>query len=77
VQNGIETRMIVPLRVGGRVHGALVCSSETPGALTEHHVLIAQHLADIIAAHFELLRRGAMLPHPSVSRWRSDRKTMI
>ncbi len=77
VQNGNETRMIVPLRVAGRVHGALICSSETPGALTEHHVLIAQHLADIIAAHFELLRRGAMLPHPSVSRWRSDRKTMI
>ncbi|MFL5472149.1 MAG: GAF domain-containing protein [Gemmatimonadales bacterium] len=74
VQNGNETRMIVPLRVAGRVHGALVLSSETPGTLTEHHVLIAQHLADIIAAHFELLRRGAMLPHPTASRWRSDRK---
>ena len=77
VQNGNETRMLVPLRVAGRVHGALICSSETPGTLNEHHVLIAQHLADIIAPHFELLRRGAMLPHPSVSRWRSDRKTMI
>ena len=75
VQNGNETQMIVPLRVAGRVHGALICSSGTPGTLTENHVLIAQHLADIIAAHFELLRRGAMMPHPSVSRWRSDRKT--
>jgi hypothetical protein len=77
VQNGSETRMIVPLRVAGRVHGALIFSSETAGTLTEHHVLIGQHLADVIAAHFELLRRGAMLPHPSVSRWRSDRKTAI
>jgi hypothetical protein len=34
-------------------------------------------LADIIAAHLELLRRGAMLPHPTVSRWRSERKTVI
>ncbi len=76
-QNGNETRLIVPLRVAGRVHGALIFSSETPGTLTERHVLVAQHLADIIAAHLELLRRGAMLPHPTVSRWRSDRKTVI
>jgi hypothetical protein len=75
-QNGSETRMIVPLRVAGRVHGALIFSSDLPGALTEHHVLTAQHLADIVAAHLELLRRGAMLPPPTVSRWRSDRKLL-
>jgi len=69
-QQGSETRMIVPLRVAGRVHGALIFSSEAPGALTEAHVVEAQHLADIVAAHLELLRRGSMLPHPSVSRWR-------
>ena len=76
-QNGVETQMIVPLRVAGRVHGALIFASELPGSLTEHHVLTAQHLADIVAAHLELLRRGAMLPQPSVSRWRQDRKTAI
>jgi GAF domain-containing protein len=75
-QHGSETRMIVPLRVAGRIHGALIFSSGSPGSLTEHHVLTAQHLADMVAAHLELLRRGAMLPHPTVSRWRSDRKAM-
>jgi GAF domain-containing protein len=74
VQNGSETRLIVPLRVAGRVHGGLIFCSETPGALTEHHVVAAQHLADIVAAHLELLRRGAMLPRPSVSRWRHKEK---
>jgi GAF domain-containing protein len=64
--NGKESRMIVPLRVAGRVRGALIFSAGSPGVLTEHHVLPAQHLADIIAAHLELLRRTAMLPHPSV-----------
>jgi hypothetical protein len=44
--------------------------SDTPGSLTENHVVAAQHLADIVAAHLELLRRGSMLPHPTVSRWR-------
>ena len=75
-QHGSETRLFVPLRVAGRVHGALIFSSETSGSLTEHHVLIAQHLADIVAAHLELLRRGAMLPPPTLSRWRSDRKAV-
>jgi GAF domain len=75
-QHGTETRLMVPLRVAGRIHGALVFSSDTPGSLSESHVVAAQHLADIVAAHFELLRRGSMLPHPSVSRWRSDRKTV-
>jgi hypothetical protein len=75
-QDGGETRMIVPLRIAGRVHGALIFSAATPGTLTERHVLPAQHLADIVAAHLELLRRVAMVPHPSVSRWRSDRKAV-
>jgi hypothetical protein len=73
-QDGGETRMIVPLRVAGRVHGALIFSAATPGTLTEHHVLPAQHLADIVAAHLELLRRVAMLPHPYTPRWRQTEK---
>jgi GAF domain-containing protein len=68
MQSGGESRLIVPLRVAGRVHGALIFSATLPAVLTEHHVLPAQHLADIIAAHLELLRRAAMLPHPSMPR---------
>jgi hypothetical protein len=64
-QNGLETQLIVPMRVAGRIHGALILTSELPGSLTEHHVLTAQHLADIVAAHLELLRRMAHQPRPS------------
>jgi hypothetical protein len=68
-QNG-ESRMIVPLRVAGRIYGAMMFSATVPNVLTEQHVVTAQHLADIVAAHLELLRRTAMLPQPSTSRWR-------
>ena len=68
-QNG-ESRMVVPLRVAGRIHGAMIFSATAPNALTEQHVLTAQHLADIVAAHLELLRRTAMVPQPSIPRWR-------
>jgi hypothetical protein len=53
-----ESRMIVPLRVAGRVHGALILGAKSP-PLTEHHVLPALHLADVVAAHLELLRLTA------------------
>ena len=68
-QNG-ESRMVVPLRVAGRIHGAMIFSATAPKALTEQHVVTAQHLADIVAAHLELLRRTAMLPQPTTPRWR-------
>jgi hypothetical protein len=69
-QHNGETRLMVPLRVAGRIHGALTFSAMAPKVLTEHHVVPVQHLADIVAAHLELLRRGSMQPHPTVSHWR-------
>jgi hypothetical protein len=63
-QNG-ESRMIVPLRVAGRIQGALIFSATAPNTLSERHVVTAQHLADIVAAHLELLRRVALQPRPS------------
>jgi hypothetical protein len=63
-QNG-ESRMIVPLRVAGRIYGAMMFSATAPNVLTEQHVVTAQHLADIVAAHLELLRRVALQPRPS------------
>ena len=65
-----ESRLIVPLRVAGKVHGALVFSARPPAELTERHLDPAQRLANIVAAHFELLRRAAMLPRPSVRGWK-------
>jgi hypothetical protein len=75
VQHGGESRMMVPLRVAGRVYGALMFTARAPDELNEQHVLPAQHLADIVAAHLELLRRGAMMPQPSVPRWASQQRT--
>ncbi|MEP7226487.1 MAG: GAF domain-containing protein [Gemmatimonadales bacterium] len=54
-----ENRLIVPLRVAGKVHGALVFSAPVPCGLAEAHLDSAQRLADIVAAHLELIRRGA------------------
>jgi hypothetical protein len=58
-QEGDETRLIVPLRVAGHVHGAVVFGASLPAVLNESHLDPAQRLADIVAAHLELLRRGA------------------
>lgn len=69
-----ESRLIVPLRVAGRVHGALVFSAAAPAALAELHLDAAQRLADIVAAHLELLRRAAMLPPPYVPGWKRAEK---
>jgi hypothetical protein len=73
-QSNGESRMIVPLRVAGRVHGALMFSAASGTAMTETHVLPAQQLADIVAAHLELLRRVALLPQPSIPRWKHTEK---
>jgi hypothetical protein len=56
-----ESRLIVPLRVQGRVRGALIFNA-APSALTESHVDSAQRLADCVAAHLELLCRAALPP---------------
>lgn len=51
--------LIVPLRIGGRVVGALELLGGSPGA-AGHPVTSAQLFADLIAPHLELLRRGVM-----------------
>jgi hypothetical protein len=56
------SRLIVPLRVAGEVHGALVFSAAPPSALEGSHLDPAQRLADIVGAHLELLRRAAVAP---------------
>ena len=55
---GEKTRLMVPLRVAGQIHGVLVFSASAPTILTEAHGAPAQRLADIVAAHLELIRRG-------------------
>jgi hypothetical protein len=68
-----EARLIVPLRVAGRIHGALVLTAAPPALLRELHVHAAQQLADIVAPHLELLRRAALLPPPYMPGWKKVR----
>jgi hypothetical protein len=68
-----EARLLVPLRVAGRIHGALVLTARPPAILREAHLPQAQQLADIVAAHLELLRRTALLPAPYMPGWKKVR----
>ena len=61
-----KTRLVVPLRVAGKVHGALLFSATPPAALAESHLGPAQRLADIVAAHLELVRLSTMLTPTSM-----------
>jgi hypothetical protein len=67
-----EARLIVPLRVAGRVHGALVFTAAPPAVLNQAHVRPAQLLADVVAPHLELLRRAALLPPPFRPGWKRE-----
>lgn len=68
-----EARLLVPLRVAGRVHGAVVLTAKHPAILREVHIRPAQQLADVIACHLELLRRTALLPPPYLPGWKKVR----
>ena len=59
-----DSRLIVPLRVSGEIHGALILSAGPLASLEECHLGPAQRLADIIAPHLELLRCAAQFGQP-------------
>jgi hypothetical protein len=69
-----EARLIVPLRVAGRVHGALVLTAAPPAVLNPAHLGPAQRLADVVAPHLELVRRAAMLPTPFHPGWKREHR---
>jgi hypothetical protein len=69
-----EARLIVPLRVAGRVHGALVLTAAPPAVLNPAHLGSAQRLADAVAPHLELVRRAAMLPAPFHPGWKREHR---
>jgi hypothetical protein len=69
-----EARLIAPLRVAGRVQGAMVLTASPPAVLNTAHLEPAQRVADVIAPHLELLRRAAMLPPPFRPGWKHEPK---
>ena len=64
-QEGKDGRMIVPLRVAGRVQGALIFTADSADMLTERHVVPAQHLADVVAPHLDHWLRPAATSKPA------------
>jgi len=67
--SGPESVIVVPLRAGGSVFGAMALT----GALevfTRGDVPLAQQLADLIAPHFDTLRRSGAVPPPFSPGWK-------
>lgn len=64
-----RTDLIVGLRVGGRVIGAMVLTGDAT-RFGRGDVETAQQLADMVAPHLELLRRTAMAPPPMMPGWK-------
>jgi hypothetical protein len=69
-----QSRIVVPLRVGGRVHGALIFTAALSSPLNETHLDGAHRLADIVVAHLELFRRSAFRAPPYVPGWKRKEK---
>jgi hypothetical protein len=71
---GPLSALVVPLRVAGVVYGALAMTSSGAEPLTRTDMAVAQQLADLIAPHFEVLRRTAIMPAPFVPGWKRTPK---
>lgn len=71
---GPLSALVVPLRTAGLVFGALAMTSSGAEPLTRTDMAVAQQLADLIAPHFEVLRRTAINPAPYVPGWKRTPK---
>ncbi len=67
-RDGPVTVLVVPLRAGGRIFGAMAMTSRGSAPFTRTDMAVAQALADLIAPHLDLARRVAQ--PPPVSGWR-------
>jgi len=56
--SGALTVLVVPLRTGGRVFGAMAMTAQGAAPFTRTDMALAQQLADLAAPHLDLSRRG-------------------
>ena len=54
--------LVVPLRVGGRLFGAMAMTAPGYAPFTQTDMTVAQQLADLVAPHLDLARRVASPP---------------
>jgi hypothetical protein len=57
--NGALTVLVVPLRTGGRVFGAMAMTAQGAAPFNRTDMALAQQLADLAAPHLDLARRGS------------------
>jgi hypothetical protein len=69
-----QGRLVVPLQLAGRVHGALLFTAPLTVAWNEEHVRGALALADIVASHLDLLRRSTFRAPPYIPGWKRTEK---
>ena len=62
--------LVVPLRSGGRVFGAMAMTARGTEPFSRTDMALAQQLADLAAPHLDLARRGGGMPGPFFPGWR-------
>jgi GAF domain-containing protein len=65
---GLEVELVFPLRVSGRVTGAMILTTGTPDAFTRTHLALAQQVADGVAPYVEHARLASMAERMLVAR---------
>ena len=67
---GAVSVLVVPLRTGGRVFGAMAMTARGSESFSRTDMALAQQLADLAAPHLELARRSGGLGGPIMPGWR-------
>ena len=62
--------LVVPLRSGGKVIGAMALTVPGEGAFSRTDMALAQQLADLAAPHLDLARRAAPMVLPYIPGWK-------
>lgn len=73
--------LVVPLRVGGRIFGAMAMTARGLSSFSRADMALAQQLADLVAPHLDLARRAGGQAPPFLPGWkrptlRPERGTM-
>jgi hypothetical protein len=68
--NGPLSVLVVPLRVGGKVFGAMAMTAKGAAPFTRTDMALAQQLADLAAPHLDLARRMGGQAPPFAPGWK-------
>lgn len=69
-ETGPVSVLVVPLRAGGKVFGAMALTVAGEGAFSRTDMALAQQLADLAAPHLDLARRAPPLIMPYIPGWK-------